>query len=272
MQHAVPPARKRFGQHFLSDRSAVRRIVEILDPHPSDPVLEIGPGRGALTEALLDSRARVVGVEFDRDLASHLRRRFSVAGLVVVEGDILTESFERIATDLDLDVKERFLVAGNLPYNISKPVATKMVEERGRVRRAVLMFQREVAERICAGPGSRSYAPLTVLVRQAYRVRIAFHLPPGAFRPRPAVTSTVTEWIPVEAPIDDEALMRLRACLAACFSARRKTLRNNLRGIAPGGESQVRAILQEAGIDPGSRPEQVPPEKYVRLSGAFPLV
>jgi 16S rRNA (adenine1518-N6/adenine1519-N6)-dimethyltransferase len=262
--------RRALGQHFLADRGAVRRIVAALEPTAGDAVLEIGPGRGALTVELLCAFAVVAAVEIDPALADALRRRFAPERLVLLEGDVLRISFAEVARAIGRPAGARIVVAGNLPYSISKPVARKLVSEYADVDRAVLMFQREVAERLTAAPGGRSYGPLTVLVGSAFEVERLFDLGPRAFRPPPAVDSTVVRLRArchggAGAPHDP----RLPACLAACFARRRRTLRNNVRA-ALGDDPAAEALLEAAGLDGGSRPETVPPEGYARLAALWP--
>jgi len=262
--------KRSLGQNFLIDRGAAARIVAELSPGPHDAVLEIGPGRGALTAALIQAAGRVAAVELDHELARRLSERFSEDGLVVLERDILEIRLEHVLAALDRPTSDRLVVAGNLPYNISKPVAMKLVLEHARTDRAVLMFQREVAQRLTSRPGSRSYGPLTVLVGEVYEVRRVFDLPGSAFRPRPRVVSTVTAWRRRgEAAVDDEILRRLRVCLGACFARRRKTLRNNLRATL-GDEASAELLLLRSDLDGTLRPEAVDPAGFRRLAAAWP--
>lgn len=234
-------------------------------------MLEIGPGAGALTSELLSRGRRVAAVEIDRDLARGLRERFPADRLWVTEGDILAIPFREVARMAGWPEGAPFAVAGNLPYNISKPVAMRVVQQRADVDRAVLMYQREVAERLIAGPGTRSYGPLSVLVGTAYDVAIAFDLPPSAFRPAPKVWSSVTVWSRRQTgAFDDAEMAALSRCLATCFAHRRRTLLNNLRAALPGGEAAARALLEAAGIAPDVRAEAVAPARFVALSRAWP--
>ncbi len=265
----LPPLR-RFGQHFLVDARAVAAIRDALSPAPGDAVLEIGPGRGALTAALLDLGLAVVAVEIDRGLARSLRDRFAGRSLEVLEQDILDLDFAEIPSRSGLPADAPIVVAGNLPYNLSKPIAMRIVEERARVRRAVLMFQREVADRLVASPGTKEYGPLTVLAGLAFRIERVFDLPPGAFRPRPKVTSTVTLWTRREpAALADALEPALRGVLRAAFARRRGTLRVNLRAAL--GETAAATLLSAAGVDEGLRAERLGPDAFVRLAAAWPL-
>ncbi len=265
----LPRARKRFGQNFLVDRRAVDRITSIVAPGPGKAVLEIGPGRGALTRALIGHGAALAAIEVDRDLVTRLRGLFGEEKLLLLEGDVLDLEPARVLEKLGVPAGVRLVVAGNLPYNISKPLALKLVDWRPWVERAVLMFQREVAQRLTASPGGRDYGPLGILTGFFFRVRRCFDLPPDAFRPAPRVTSTLTEWIPrTDAPAA-EIERRLRACLAACFRHRRRTLLANLR-VHLGGEETARDALAGSGIDGSRRAETVSPEEFLRLATCWP--
>lgn len=263
--------RRRFGQNFLVREDLAARIVDLLAPRPGEAIVEIGPGRGALTSLAVVAAGRLAAVEIDRDLAAALRASFPADRLVVVEADILSVPLHDLAARLGVGPGERLALLGNLPYNISKPVASKLVAERDAVDRAVLMFQREVAARLTAREGSRDYGPLSVLVAFAYDVERVFDLPPGAFRPRPKVVSSVTRWrrsttrdlpAPLEAP--------LRAVLRACFAMRRRTLLSNLRAALPGGEGAARALLREVGIEASLRAEALPPEAFGAMAARWP--
>ena len=263
MRSRRPP----LGQHFLTDRGAAARIVAALAPLRTENVLEIGPGRGALTTALIEAARRVAAVELDPLLASELRERFAGRELILVRDDILKVDLCSLIERLG---GARWVVAGNLPYNISKPVALKLVRDRALIDRAVLMFQREVAERLTASPGTKAYGALSVLTGETYEVRALFDLPPAAFRPRPRVDSRVTLWQrkPLSA-LGAAEERRLRTCLSVCFAKRRKTLRNNLRS-SLGSAEAVDALLDAAELDGSERAEAVPPQGFRRLARAWP--
>lgn len=259
--------RKRFGQNFLTDVRAIRRIVAALAPAPADNVLEIGPGRGALTDELLSVIPSMSAVEIDRDLALLLRSRHAEDRLRLVVGDVQTIAFR------DLAGAGPLVIAGNLPYNISKPVAMKLVAERRFVARAVLMFQREVADRLTAQPGTRAYAPLTVLAGRAYRIERLFDLSPGAFTPSPKVVSSVTLWRPLaEDALPDDEVGPLRAVLHAAFAHRRQTIQKNLRDAVPGGAAAAAKLLEAAGVDGSLRAEAIAPAGFVALARLWPRV
>jgi 16S rRNA (adenine1518-N6/adenine1519-N6)-dimethyltransferase len=262
---AVARARKRFGQNFLIDPAAIRRIVAALALQPGDIVLEIGPGRGSLTDALLEVVPSIVAVEIDRDLAALLRARYPEDRLRLIENDVLGIAFDAVAPSAPL------VIAGNLPYNISKPVAMKLVVERRAVHRAVLMFQREVADRLTASPGDRAYGPLTVLAGLAYRIERLFDLRPGAFQPRPNVVSTVTRWTRREDDaLPEDLVAPLMAALRAAFAHRRQTVQKNLRGVLAGGDAAAVHVLAQAGVDGALRAEGIAPAGFVAIARAWP--
>jgi len=259
--------RKRFGQNFLHDRSVIDRILDELDLSAATHVLEIGPGRGALTGRLLERSDRVVAVEIDRDLAQRLREGFDPDRLDVLEGDILDLDLERLAVETH-GRSARWTVAGNLPYNISKPIAMKLVESVASIDKAVLMFQREVAQRFLAARGSADYGPLSVLPRAVYQIDRVIDVQPGAFRPRPTVVSTVTRWTArpaAERPTEIE-MRRLRAVLKATFANRRKTLKNNLRSTLGSDE-----LLERSGLDGTRRAQELSPAELQALAALWPL-
>lgn len=262
-------ARRRFGQNFLVDPRAVERILSLLDPRPGQRLLEIGPGRGALTARLIERAGTIAAVELDRDLARTLRQRFDDDALWLIEGDVLDLEARAVLDGLGAGHGERLTVVGNLPYNISKPVAQKLLEWRRDVSRAVLMFQREVALRLTAGPGSRDYGPLGVLAGLCYGIECRFDLPPRAFRPVPKVVSTVTEWRPREQPLSPAREAAVRAVLATAFRHRRRTLHNNLRETL-GDERTVAELLARAEVDGSLRAEALPPKVFLRLADAWP--
>jgi 16S rRNA (adenine1518-N6/adenine1519-N6)-dimethyltransferase len=262
---ALPRARRRFGQNFLVDANAVRRVGAALAPLASENVLEIGPGRGALTDLLLAAVPRISAIEIDRDLCSLLRSRYPEERLRLIEQDVLDVTLS------DLAAPGPLVIAGNLPYNISKPVAMKLVVERKSVSRAVLMFQREVAQRLTAAPGTGAYGPLTVLAGRAFRIERLFDLSPGAFQPSPKVVSTVTRWTPLADEMLPEPLVAaLKAVLRAAFARRRQTLQKNLRIALNGDDAAASALLASAALDGRLRAEAIPPDGFVALARLWP--
>ncbi len=266
-----PRAKKRFGQNFLTNAGAIEKISRKVSELGEGDVLEIGPGRGALTTALLQSGLRVTAVEIDRDLAACLLDRFREHRFHLMEGDILKVRFQDLLDRLEPAPAGRFLVAGNLPYNISKPVVQKLITERETVAGAVLMFQKEVAARLTASPQSRDYGPLGIFAGSFFRIETWFDLAPGSFRPAPRVTSTVTVWTRPAGPVPEPDLARrLRRCLEVCFHNRRQTLFNNLRHGLTGGEPAARELLASSGLDGSARAESLPPDAFRSLARIWP--
>jgi 16S rRNA (adenine1518-N6/adenine1519-N6)-dimethyltransferase len=257
-QHPRP--RKRFGQHFLVDRGAAARIVELVEPGPDELVLEIGPGRGALTAGLLERLPRLVAVEIDRDLVADLNERFAGPRLRLIEGDVLGLDLSELVRQ---EQRGSLFAVGNLPFNITAPLLFRLLEQAPPVGRALLMMQREVARRLAAGPGSRAYGLLTVLLGQRAEIAIRLEVDRRAFRPVPQVQSTVVELRFRRAPrypVQDEGLFT--QVVRAAFGQRRKMLRNALLPLGPG----VAVAAAAAGIDLERRAETLTIEEFGRLS------
>ncbi len=237
--------RKRFGQNFLHDRGVIDRILSCIAARPGETVVEIGPGRGALTRGLLASGARVEAVEMDRDLAPGLDGLTGPGGPLVVHcADALSFPLAGCGDGTDLRV------VGNLPYNISTPLLFHLFDQRSAIRDIHVMLQREVVERMVAPPGSRTFGRLSVMTQYQCQVERLFNVAPGAFHPVPAVDSAVVRLRPRPTAETPPAEARRLAELVACaFGQRRKTLRRTLRGRLDD------AALAACGVDPGSRPE-----------------
>jgi len=217
----VSHARKRFGQHFLVDPAVIERIVREIDPHPADMLVEIGPGRGALTAPLLERVGALTVVEIDRDLAARLRR---TPRLAVVEADVLTVDFRALPSAA---AGAKLRIVGNLPYNISTPILFHLLDFASVVHDQHVMLQKEVVDRIAARPASKDYGRLTVMLQWRYTMEPLFDVAPAAFDPPPRVDSTVLRMLPRPAPADlDPAL--LRELVTVAFSQRRKLLRHTL--------------------------------------------
>jgi 16S rRNA (adenine1518-N6/adenine1519-N6)-dimethyltransferase len=254
--------RKRFGQNFLKDQNVLNRIIDAAQLTSGDRVFEIGPGRGALTDRLLQAGPPLTVVEVDRELAATLRQR-GAAGLEVIEGDVLRLDWSEL-----LPTPPYKLVA-NLPYNISSQVLFKVIEHRRSFSRLVLMFQKEVGERLLAAPATRDYGILSVLLQTWFRIDRIAKVPPAAFFPPPKVDSVVLCLAPLPTPravIQDEECFR--RVVKGAFAQRRKTLRNSLigSGLASG---RVDAALLAAGIDPGRRGEMLTIEEFAALAGCY---
>jgi 16S rRNA (adenine1518-N6/adenine1519-N6)-dimethyltransferase len=250
-------ARKRFGQHFLHDPGVLRRIVAAIDPQPGERIVEIGPGRGALTLPLLARCGRLEAIEIDRDLIPELEARAAGIGeLVVHAGDALEFDFAALR-----GAGSRLRVCGNLPYNISTPLLFHLLGSRAAIADMHFMLQKEVVDRIVAPPGGKDYGRLTVMLAAACAATALFRVGRGAFQPPPAVDSAVVRLVPHAAdpfPMPDPA--RFARVVAAAFSMRRKTLRNSLRGLVD------EAGFADAGIAANRRPETLAPAEFARLA------
>ena len=263
----LPRARKRFGQHFLADQGVAERIIGMVKPLPGELVLEIGPGRGVLTERLLARGGRLAAVEIDRDLVAFLRQRFAGADFRLIEGDVLDLDLGQLLRE---EGREKVLVVGNLPYNITAPLLFGLLEQADHLRSAVLMVQQEVAHRLTARPGTKDYSLLTVLLSLRARVHTRIQVAPGAFRPVPKVHSTVieVEFEPAARyPLQDEQLFG--RVVRTAFGQRRKMLRNSLLGMCDGQRERLEALAARAEIDLSRRPETLSLEEFGRLSDAF---
>lgn len=244
--------RKRFGQHFLADRAVVRRIVRAAAVRAGETLIEIGPGHGVLSDALLEAGAQLELIEIDRDLCAELAARYAPEPRVRLHcADALRFDFARLPAPLR--------VVGNLPYNISTPLLFRLLDCPGFAA-AVFMVQREVALRLAAAPGTPDYGRLSVMVGARARVERLFDVPPAAFRPPPRVHSAVVRMTVRSAP-PPAVWEALKTLVCAAFSARRKTLRNAL---APWFDA---AALAAAGLDPQARPETLAVTDYLALAG-----
>jgi 16S rRNA (adenine1518-N6/adenine1519-N6)-dimethyltransferase len=253
-------ARKRFGQHFLHDRAVLDRIVNEIAPRPDQALVEIGPGRGALTERLLGRARTLDAVEIDRDLVALLRARLgAAAGFELHESDALEFDFASLARRRG----QRLRVIGNLPYNISTPLLFHVAAAHEHIDDLHVMLQKEVIDRIVAAPGSGEYGRLTVMLAPWVEARHLFDVGPGAFTPAPRVWSAVARLTVRREPAF--AVPRAFArTVSAAFSQRRKTLRNALRSIL-----DLEAIVA-SGIDPGVRPETLSPAQFAALAAHVP--
>lgn len=255
--------RKRFGQHFLHDPNVLDRLIAAIQPKPGQHLVEIGPGLGALTRPLLAAAAELDVVELDRDLLEPLRT--SCAGLGVLRihhADALAFDFATLR-----DGSPRLRVTGNLPYNISTPLLFHLLAQASHLHDLHFMLQKEVVDRMAAGPGEDAYGRLSVMLQYRCRVEPLFDVGPGAFRPPPKVWSTVVRLVPRET---FAVAVRDERCLAEivqrAFSQRRKTLRNALRGLLAANQ------IEAAGIDPGARPETLDLTAFAALSDAVSAI
>jgi 16S rRNA (adenine1518-N6/adenine1519-N6)-dimethyltransferase len=262
-------AKKVLGQHFLKDESLIEKIVFMAGFRSSDCVLEIGPGRGALTIPVAAAAGSVTAVEKDEALADELTNKLSRAGVLnvrVVKADILKWDFEEMPC-------ERFHVIGNLPYYVSKPVLEKLISNRKRVLRAIVMLQREVAERLTASPGSRQYGALSLMAQYHAKTRMLLNISSSAFFPMPKVESAVVELdferpYPKRYPKEDF----LFKVIKGAFSHRRKTVFNSLQRYFPdAGKSSIARALELACVPPSARAETLSMEDFMRLAATMDL-
>jgi len=244
-------ARKRFGQHFLTDDAVIDRIVRTIAPRPGDALVEIGPGLGAITQPLLERCGAMTVIELDRDLAARLRRR---PGLEVIEADVLNVDF----TALGAAAGRPLRVVGNLPYNISTPILFHLLHSSAVVQDQHFMLQKEVVDRMAAAPGSKDYGRLTVMLQWRYRIDSVMDVPPEAFDPPPRVQSAIVrmEPLPADPTVDAE---RLSALVTVAFSQRRKILRGTL-----GRWMEQQGV--QADFDLQRRAEEVPVDEYLALA------
>ena len=265
MTFAAHRTRKRFGQHWLKDERVLQEILAAAELSERDTVLEVGPGRGALTERLLASPAMAVrAVELDRDLVEGLQQRFGPdPRFGLIQGDVLA-----------VPLPEAGIVVANIPYNITGPLLERLV---GRLdlpvaqpyRRLVLLMQQEVAGRIRALPGSSAYSALSVRMQLLAQCRSICLVPPRCFQPPPKVMSEVVaiDPLPAEQQLDPALARTVEVLLRRCFAARRKMLRNSLAGLQP--PEQLEALTAAAGIDLAQRPQEVAPAAWVDLAAGL---
>jgi 16S rRNA (adenine1518-N6/adenine1519-N6)-dimethyltransferase len=259
-----PPAKHRLGQHFLFDPSILRRIADATLAGPDDTVLEIGPGPGGLTARLLERGARVVAIERDPDQVEELERRAPSAQVVL--GDALELDWHEVA---GAPAPARWIIAGNIPYNITSPLLDKALDAPVPAR-IVFLVQREVADRLAAEPGSRSYGALTVGVQSAARVERLFRIPRGAFTPPPKVESALVRLTPLSAPLVPPASRAtFRRFVVALFGLRRKQLQGALRQVTSRDAEEIRGALHAANARPEQRAETLSPQQLWCLAEAL---
>ena len=248
-------AKKSLGQNFLFDPSILRRLVEVSNVTTSDTVVEIGPGHGSLTSILSGIAKKVIAIELDNDLFAKLQNRFGYAGnVVLIRGDALTYDYETLET---------FKVVANIPYYITTPIIFRLMEAGKRLKSMTLTIQKEVAQRIIAGPNTKAYGVLSISVQYAAVPEFGFIIPRGAFKPVPKVDSAVIHLTMRKTPkvtVKDEKFFF--TVIRTAFGQRRKTLSNALKPLSP----DIRDRLIEAGIDPRRRAETLTIEEFAALS------
>jgi 16S rRNA (adenine1518-N6/adenine1519-N6)-dimethyltransferase len=264
-----PRRRPPLGQHFLTDRHILERIVDALEPSPADEVIEIGAGPGTLTHVLAGRVGRVIAIEQDRRLAERLKDegRRAGEGFQVVAGDALRLDWHALLTETrpPSPVPRPFKVVGNIPYHITSPLIEKALTAPLPLL-IVFLVQAEVADRLAAPPGSKTYGALSVGVQSLCHVEKVFRVAPGAFQPPPKVHSAVVRLRPRSAPlVHPEEVSRFRRFVTGCFGLRRKQLRNVLSAVTGREPARVAAWLASLGIDVIRRPETLTPEQFVEL-------
>jgi len=244
-------ARKRFGQHFLTDRVIIEAIVDAIDPQPGEAMVEIGPGLGAMTLPLLARIKPLTVIELDRDLAARLRQR---EGLVVVESDVLKVDFAALAAERG----QKLRVVGNLPYNISTPILFHLLDFVEQVQDQHFMLQKEVVDRMAAAPGCKDYGRLSVMLQWRYQIESILDVPPESFDPPPRVDSAIVRMLPYAEPVQLDRQL-FGEMVAAAFSQRRKLLRHSLGVWLAQRGFQGQFDLQR-------RAEEVPVQEFIALA------
>jgi 16S rRNA (adenine1518-N6/adenine1519-N6)-dimethyltransferase len=251
-------ARKRFGQNFLHDPAIIQRIVDVINPSNDDHIIEIGPGKGAITKLLLDRVNHLHVIEIDRDLVQILTSEFKN------NNHIMIHEADALKLDISQFSQSELRVIGNLPYNISTPLLFHLLSYRQCIKDMIFMLQKEVVERICATPGSKQYGRLSIMLQLYCDVESLFTIKPGAFNPSPKVDSAIVKLKPLEKIrfqlTDHDSLVTI---VRESFSQRRKTLRNSLKNYI--SESDIK----ELGIDSEIRAENLELSDFVKLANRY---
>jgi len=255
-----PKARKRFGQNFLHDQGVIDDIVSAVDPQKGEHLVEIGPGRAAITLPLLQNSDRLDVIELDRDLVPLLRTQLAdYPHLTIHQADALRFDYRTLISD-----GEKLRIIGNLPYNITTPLLFHLLEQADCIEDMCFMLQREVVERICAQPGTKRYGRLSIMVQYQCQASLLFIVPPEAFEPIPKVESAIIYLQPLGSKATSEVPVKaLGKLVTQAFSQRRKTIANTLKKLVS------IEILTAVGILPEQRPETVSVEQYIALTRAW---
>lgn len=247
--------RKRFGQNFLQDQAIIHKIIECINPQKDIKIVEIGPGLAALTEPLINKVGHIDVVELDRDIITHLTKKFTAQQITIHNGDALKADFSFNNTPIR--------VVGNLPYNISTPILFYL-SQFSNIKNMVFMLQKEVVERICAKPNSSDYGKLTIMLQYKFKCRYLLDVPPESFYPAPKVDSAIVSLTPRTdydfSQVNEE---QLNIVVSKAFNQRRKTISNSLKGLITTEQ------LASIGIDLKSRAENVTIEQYIQLSNCI---
>ncbi len=252
--------RKRFGQNFLHDQNIIANIISVISPQKNQRIIEIGPGKGALTTPLMQHTGKLEVIELDRDLIPRLEEKFSRLGeLTIYQEDVLRFDFAQLnATENSLRI------VGNLPYNISTPLLFHLMAFLPLIKDMYFMLQKEVVDRICAQPGNKEYGRLSVMLQFYCETESLFVVPPEAFNPAPKVNSAIIRLIPREpSSINTTNKGALSTIVTASFAQRRKTLRNNLKKLL--SDEQIKSL----DIDPGCRAETLSLDEFKKLSALY---
>ncbi len=253
-------ARKRFGQNFLHDANTIARIIAAIAPQPGDHIVEIGPGQGALTRQLVNRCARLDVIEIDHDLAASLAQQEWAAGIGIHTADALDFDFSILA-DKAKSHNVRLRLVGNLPYNISTPLLFHILDQAALFTDMHVMLQKEVVQRMAAGPGSRTYGRLSVALAARCRVETLFTIKPGAFRPAPKVQSAFARLVPLDSPrVPAQDWPAFEQILRSAFGQRRKQLGNALQAVMNPD------AIRQAGVQPTQRAEQLGIDDFARLA------
>ena len=252
---SLPFRRKRFGQHFLIDRAIIDLIVELIDPRPTDHLVEIGPGRGALTASMVKKGMFLSVIEIDRDLAAIVSKEFGHhPNFKLHVEDALKIDYSMVARSKSIRV------IGNLPYNISTPLVLKLADQGGLIEDMIFMLQKEVVDRLAARPGTKDYGRLSVMVQSQGQVEPSFEVPPTAFAPPPKVTSKLVRITPQLQTLSTAGRSHLESSVRIAFGQRRKTIKNTLGKVVP------HDVLEACDIGLMQRPEEIEVAAYVRLA------
>ncbi|WP_273151356.1 16S rRNA (adenine(1518)-N(6)/adenine(1519)-N(6))-dimethyltransferase RsmA [Methylophaga thiooxydans] len=258
-QTQYPRARKRFGQNFLHDEGIIEAIVEAISPAKGQHLVEIGPGRGALTKPLLSRCDWLDVIELDRDLIPLLRKQLNDEQLSIHEADALRFDYRSLQKD-----GESLRVIGNLPYNITTPLLFHLLGQGDCIEDMCFMLQREVVERICAQPGNKQYGRLSIMMQHQCQAELLFTVPPEAFEPAPKVESAIIYLQPLKQRVGGEVDLDVMGKLVTtAFSQRRKTIANTLKNMI------TTEVFEQVGIDPTQRPETVSVASFVALTRAY---
>lgn len=246
-------AKRKWGQNFLTDANLLEKIVRTLDLSPEDRLLEIGPGEGALTERILPRVSQLAAIEVDPRLVDYLREQPELTSAHIVHGDVLWQQLAKLRIDPPLKI------VGNIPYNITSPILFWLIEQRHQWTEATLMVQKELADRLTADVGTRTYGRLTVMIRAFLNVEQILKIPPDVFVPRPKVMSVLIRLTQRKTPLlNDDQFDKFERLVATAFSSRRKMLRNTLKGF------RISENIKKD-IDFSRRPETLTAEEFVKL-------